>query len=144
MSNLPVEQRAGGVVFRKENGRIEFLLVTSNSNPNRWIIPAGHVEDGETFIDAALREVAEEAGVEAIVVASLGNLSYRWYRNDQKILINTSLYLMKYLQTITINPEGRLVNFFTVEETIDLNLWDESREFLQKALRQTKKILLNT
>lgn len=120
------------------------MLVTSNSNTNRWIIPAGHVEVGETFRDAALREVAEEAGVGAVVVADLGNLSYPWYRNSQKILINTSLYLMKYLQTIAINPEGRLVKFYTFEETLDLNLWDESREFLQKALMQTKKIFPNT
>lgn len=136
---MPVEQRAGGVVFRKENGEIEFLLITSNSNRNRWIIPAGHVEAGETFMDTALREVTEEAGVEAAIVADLGNLSYLWRRGNQKVTINTSLYLMKYLKTITINPEGRLVRFFSFEETLNLNLWDESREFILKAQEIVKR-----
>lgn len=137
---MPVEQRAGGVVFRKENGKIEFLLVTSNSNRNRWIIPAGHVETGETFMETALREVTEEAGVEAAIVADLGDLSYLWRRGNQKITINTSLYLMKYLKTITINPEGRQVKFFPIEETLNLNLWDESREFLKKARELAEKV----
>ncbi len=140
MSNLPVEHRAGGVVFRKENSRIEFLLVTSNSNRNRWIIPAGHVEVGETFMETALREVVEEAGVEAVVVSDLGNLNYIWYRGNQKNLINTHLYLMKYLKTITINPEGRQVRFFPLEEVFELNLWEESREFLKKAQELAEKI----
>lgn len=115
-------------------------MVTSNSNRNRWIIPAGHVEIGETSMETALREVAEEAGVEATVVADLGILSYLWYRGNQKILINTRLFLMKYLKTITINPEGRLVKFHSVEEIFNLNLWEESREFLLKARELGEKI----
>lgn len=143
LSNLPVEQRAGGVVFRKENGEIEFLLVTSNSNRNRWIIPAGHVETGETFRETALREVSEEAGVEAAIVADLGNLTYLWRRGNQKITINTSLYLMKYLKTLTINPEGRLVRFFSFEEILKLNLWDESRKFILKAQELAKRFSMD-
>lgn len=135
-----MEHRAGGIVYRKENGRVEFLLVTSNSNHNRWIIPAGHVEIGETAPETALREVAEEAGVDAAIVSDLGNLSYIWYRSNQKTLINTSLYLMKYLKTIAINPEGRQVKFFAIGDALNLNLWEESREFLLKAQEFTEKI----
>lgn len=138
MPELPVEQRAGGIVFRKENNQIEFLLVTSNSNRNRWIIPAGHVETGESYQETALREVVEEAGANAVILTDLGVLEYIWYREAQKLLIKTHLYLMKYINTIAINPEGRQVGFFSFERTNTLNIWMESREFLEKAYQLLK------
>ena len=82
LSELLVQQRAGGIVFRNENNQIEFLLVTSNSNRNRWIIPAGHVEAGESYQETALREVAEEAGVEAAIFSTLGVDGVRLVRNS--------------------------------------------------------------
>ena len=133
MSDLPVEERAGGIVFRKRNGCIEFLLVTSNSNRNRWIIPAGHRETGESFKETALREVQEEAGVKAVIFSDLGVLEYIWYRDYQKLLIKTYLFLMEYVDTVTINPEGRQVCFYSFERTKTLNMWEESRQFLEKA-----------
>lgn len=130
---MPVEHRAGGVVFRRENDKIEFLLVTSNSNRERWVIPAGHVEDGETFLETALREVTEEAGVEAVVISELGSLNYVWRRENQKIRIETYLYLMRYLKKVAANPEGRQVGFFDYEQLKNLKMWDESRTILKKA-----------
>ena len=38
----------------------QILLVTSNKYPDKWIVPAGGVEAGERFQDAAVREVFEE------------------------------------------------------------------------------------
>lgn len=38
----------------------QVLLVTSINCPDEWIIPAGGVEAGEEFQDAAVREVSEE------------------------------------------------------------------------------------
>lgn len=139
MPHIPVEQRAGGIVFREKNKEIEFLLVTSNSNRNRWIIPAGHVETGESYQETALREVEEEAGVKAIILCNLDILEYIWYCESQKLLIRTHLFLMKYINTITINPEGRQVNFFSFERTKTLNLWMESRNCLEKAYQLLKR-----
>lgn len=135
MVNPQNELRAGGIVFRRVHDQVEYLLVTSNSNKNRWIFPAGHVEQGETYEETALREVMEEAGVSASIICKLGNYHYSWYRDNRKTIIDTHLFLMQFLETLVINPEGRQVNFFSYEAVLNLNLWEESREFMEKANR---------
>jgi 8-oxo-dGTP pyrophosphatase MutT (NUDIX family) len=138
------EERAGGVIYRKSDHRIEYLLVTSNSNRERWIIPAGHIEDGETAAEAAIREVEEEAGVRVKIMSDLGTFQYFWYRNRRKVILNTHLYLMEYLGVVTPNPEGRQVRFYTYEEIRELNLWDESKVIIEKADTICKAFLEDT
>lgn len=140
MNKTVTEYRAGGVVFRRVQGQLQFLLVTSNANKNRWVIPAGHIEAGETAAAAATREVFEEAGVETEIINHLGKLQYLWLRNNQRLNIETELYLMSYLKTLTENPEGRLVKFFSFEEIMDLIIWEESRGFIEKANKILNKL----
>jgi 8-oxo-dGTP pyrophosphatase MutT (NUDIX family) len=40
-----------------------FLLVHERKHGQRWYLPAGRVEPGESFAEAAVRETAEETGV---------------------------------------------------------------------------------
>jgi 8-oxo-dGTP pyrophosphatase MutT (NUDIX family) len=133
LTELITEQRAGGLVLRRMAGQIEYLLVTSNSNPERWIIPAGHIEAEESPEVAALREVAEEAGVQAEIVADLGSYQYYWYRYHQKIMLNTRVFLMKYQLTVNPDPEGRQVQFFPYDTILTLNLWQESQKLIKQA-----------
>jgi 8-oxo-dGTP pyrophosphatase MutT (NUDIX family) len=140
LTEFVTEQRAGGVVFRNGASQIEYLLVTSNSNPNRWIIPAGHIEAGESPDVAALREVAEEAGVRANIIADLGSYQYHWYRHNQKILLDTHLFIMEYQATLIPNPEGRQVKFYPYEVLLTLNLWEESKELIIKAHQKCSKL----
>ncbi|XP_068680023.1 diphosphoinositol polyphosphate phosphohydrolase 1-like isoform X2 [Montipora foliosa] len=52
-------RRAGCLCFKTDSEK-EVLLVTSNRFPDKWIVPAGGVEAGEQYLDAAIREVLEE------------------------------------------------------------------------------------
>ena len=138
------EYRAGGVVIRHNNGVVEYLMVTSNANKKRWIIPAGHVEAGETDEETALREVYEEAGVQTTVLTDLGKLEYHWDRGEGQLHIETHLFLLKYVQTVFLEPEGRQVKFFTMEQLLTLNIWEESRRFLVKTADRIQELLNNT
>lgn len=50
---------SGGVIWNPTRG-----IVVVNQNNNSWSLPKGHVEKNETDIEAALREIKEETGIE--------------------------------------------------------------------------------
>jgi 8-oxo-dGTP diphosphatase len=61
---------AGGVAYRRVGDDFEVAIV-SVGDPERWQLPKGIVDPGETPEVTALREVREEAGIEATLVAPL-------------------------------------------------------------------------
>jgi 8-oxo-dGTP pyrophosphatase MutT (NUDIX family) len=60
------ETSAGGVVYRIDRGQPLFLLIRDSYQ--NWGFPKGHVEDGELPEAAALREVAEETGLDHLTI----------------------------------------------------------------------------
>lgn len=61
---------AGGVVVHAKTGKI--LVVSQNGDS--WSLPKGHLEDGESEMAAAIREIAEESGVTGLdLVRPLGS-----------------------------------------------------------------------
>ncbi len=67
-------EAAGGVVCDTRSGNV--LLMFRNQ---RWDLPKGHVEQGEVIAEAALREVSEETGVVARLVAPLCATLHAYY-----------------------------------------------------------------
>ncbi|XP_068974249.1 bis(5'-nucleosyl)-tetraphosphatase [asymmetrical] [Bombus flavifrons] len=53
----------GFVVFRRVQGIIEYLLMQVSYGKHHWTPPKGHVDPGESDMEAALRETEEEAGL---------------------------------------------------------------------------------
>src|SRR5262249_10354559 len=77
--NAPVTgnpTHAGGVVFRMRGGTAEYLLVEAKDDPAQWVLPKGHVEEGEQQRETAVREVYEETGVWACIVGDLSDVTW--------------------------------------------------------------------
>lgn len=68
-----VEVVTGGVI-RKKDGKI--LLARSPKWSNKWVLPGGHIEPGETILEAAKREAEEETGlkVKSVLILRSGEL----------------------------------------------------------------------
>jgi 8-oxo-dGTP pyrophosphatase MutT (NUDIX family) len=60
------ERSAGGIVFRRDDGKAVFLLIRDSYR--NWGFPKGHIENGEDPEAAALREVREETGLTDLAV----------------------------------------------------------------------------
>lgn len=60
------EKSCGAIVFRKFHGNVELLLI-KHANGGHWSFPKGHVEQGESEVETAMREIKEETGIDVIV-----------------------------------------------------------------------------
>ena len=60
--DLSVKEQAAALPYQVLDGQLVVLLVTSSTR-QRWVLPKGNVDKGETKPQAALREAQEEAGV---------------------------------------------------------------------------------
>jgi diadenosine hexaphosphate hydrolase (ATP-forming) len=89
------EPTAGGIVFRRnKKDEIEILLIQDHKD--RWTIPKGHIEEGETAQDCARREIGEEAGLHDVdMLGWLGKIHFRYRRIDKLVLITQQVYLMR-------------------------------------------------
>ena len=83
-SPFPVVRQvsAGGVVYRPAAGRAEVVLVRIGPK-RRWQLPKGIIDEGEKPEQTAVREVREEAGVDARITASLDTIEY-WYVGNER------------------------------------------------------------
>ena len=90
------EKSAGGVVYRRSDGK---FLIGKHSGYHKWVLPKGLVERGESQMEAAVREVEEEVGVEARIVemSPIKTIEY-WYFADLDTSGKTSRRVAKYAE----------------------------------------------
>jgi 8-oxo-dGTP pyrophosphatase MutT (NUDIX family) len=91
------EISAGGVVVRGED--VVVIVPTRRASDGTRVLglPKGHVDPGETAVQAAQREVREETGISAEAVRELGEARYWYRRNGRTIGKSVSFYLFSYL-----------------------------------------------
>lgn len=65
---LELADQACAIPFRRRRGRFEFCLI--NSRAGNWKFPKGYIELGESYIDTALKEAEEEAGLHGRITGS--------------------------------------------------------------------------
>ncbi|MGZ4399925.1 MAG: NUDIX hydrolase [Gaiellaceae bacterium] len=91
------ELSAGGVVVRERRGRVAWAAVRpAGRRKPVWALPKGLIDPGEAPVETALREVAEETGVEAVSLGKLGDVRYVYTWEGERIFKVVSFFLMRY------------------------------------------------
>lgn len=81
------ETSAGGLVIDRGAEEPQAVLIARHDRRGRlvWSLPKGHLEEGETPEDAALREVQEETGIVGRVLAPLGVIDFWFIAENRRI-----------------------------------------------------------
>ena len=102
---------AGGVVFRRRGGSVEVALISVGER-GRWQLPKGLVGRGETPEETALREVREETGLQAELIAPLEKIEYWYFSSERGARVRyhkfVHFYLMRYLSGSTDDHDAEV------------------------------------
>ena len=90
------EFSAGGVVVRRLRGRWHLAAIRPGGKTNVWALPKGLVARGEDAAATALREVAEETGVEGRLAGKLGDVRYVYTWKGERVFKVVSFFLVRY------------------------------------------------
>jgi len=136
MAKVRIQKSAGGVIYQEREGQMYVALIATKER-QRWGLPKGIVEKGEESAQTALREVAEETGLEGEIVGKLGYIEY-WFRNpEDKILYHkfVDFYLLEYRsgEVEKHDWEVEQARWFPIEEAIERISFDNERDILRKA-----------
>lgn len=136
------EPTAGGIVFRRNSkGDVELLLIQDHKD--RWTIPKGHIEEGETAQDAARREIGEEAGLHDIdMLGWLGKIHFRYRRLEKLVLITQQVYLMRVRTSGNeIQKEDWMngIKWFPFNEALDLIEYEDIGKLMLLAMKRIRQ-----
>ena len=115
-------------MVRTVDGEREYLLVESRTSGGEWVLPKGHIEPGETPEVTAVREVQEEAGVRAAVVAQAGESTYAVDGRTVHVIF----FLMRY-QGEASRDEDRPRVWCRYEDALRRLRFDDARRVVVQA-----------
>lgn len=136
------EATAGGIVFRyNKKGKLEILLIQDIKD--RWTIPKGHVEEGETAQETAIREIGEEAGLfDLEPICWLGKIHFRYRRLNSLVLMTTQIYLMKTLtdgSEIKKEDISKDIKWFDYHDALDVVEYEDIGKLMLLAKRRIRE-----
>ncbi|HEX2066469.1 MAG TPA: NUDIX domain-containing protein [Candidatus Thermoplasmatota archaeon] len=120
---------AGAVALRRGPGGPEVLLVRPLSGAQEWLLPKGHIDPGESPEQAAVRELREEAGVEARLLGPAGDLAFR-QKGD--------LAVCRFFAALAVREggagEAREARWFPAAQAVQILTFPEQAAAVRKAL----------
>lgn len=128
------EKSCGCIII---NDKKEVLLV--HHNKGHWDFPKGHVEEGETEVQTAIREVKEETNIDVEV-----NENYRYtteYSPEENVMKEVVYFLAKNIndRRNAQLEEVSEVKWFKIDEAVEKITYNTSKEILIKLKKDLQK-----
>jgi len=127
-------QAAGGIVVDK-SGRV---LVLRRPSRDEVRLPKGHVEEGESNLEAALREVTEESGyADLTVLADLGHQVVRFEYKGRRVVRDEHYFVFQIQDTRQVERDANELQFepdwFDWEQALEELTFEAEREWIRRA-----------
>jgi 8-oxo-dGTP pyrophosphatase MutT (NUDIX family) len=142
ISEVVREPTAGGIIFRrdKDSKDVEILLIQDAKN--RWTIPKGHIEEGESSKQTAEREIREETGLQEMKILNwLGKINFRYRRQQSLVLMTTEIFLVQAQgDTNDLKPEEWMngIKWFPAAEALDKIEYEDIGKIILLALKKIR------
>lgn len=134
------EVSAGGLVISESNPSLIALISHKNRGGGLdWVIPKGHVELGENYLQTAVREIREETGIESKILEKIGEISYSFKIGPKRIKKTVHHYLLQQIGgslNAYNDPTGEVmdVQWFELDRLEDVLAHENERKIAQRAL----------
>jgi len=143
---MPREFSSGGLLVRRMQGRWWLAVIRPGGRPHGvWALPKGNIGPGEPPEETAVREVAEETGVEATSDGKLGDVRYVYTRGGERIFKVVSFYLLRYRRgkiddvPPAFRHEVAEARWVPLDEAPTLLSYRGEREMAEKALASLER-----
>ncbi len=137
---MQMEKSCGAIILRRENDRWKTLLV-QNRNGGHWAFPKGHVEEGETEKQTAIREVREETG---LVIEINTDFKMTTQYSPKKGVLKDVVYFLSVVNTEETHrqiEEIDAVKWFSLPRALSKVTFRRDREILEEAAEYAKLYL---
>jgi 8-oxo-dGTP pyrophosphatase MutT (NUDIX family) len=132
---------AGGVVFRRSHGGPLFLLLELRRR-NVWCLPKGLIEEGESPLEAARREVEEETGLDDLkLIDEIGAISYEFWMHGRHYRKTVYFFLFETeREDAKVSWEHDACKWFSFDEGLNALTYPKEKEILKKGYEIIKNI----
>lgn len=132
-------ERAGVIIYKKDNNKIKYLFVSMNENSNNsYLIPQGHIEENETPYTTAIRESEEESGA---VIEIERNLGFQIHKAKEKIY-KTYIFLAKYIKQCTAEEKRKII-WLTNEQINNIKLFYPTKKIIDSLDKEISSSFMN-
>ena len=136
------EFSAGGVVVNDAREVVVIVPTRRAADGSKVLaLPKGHPDGGESPAEAALREVREEAGVDAEVVGSLGEVRYWYQRGGRRIAKVVEFFLLRYVSGDVADHDHEVedARWLAAEQAAESLTYPGERDMVREALSRLER-----
>ena len=132
------EVSAGGLVI-DTTGKLGLLIGRRDQKDASgkrilWSLPKGHIEEGESPEQAALREVQEETGIESVIEKSLGVIDFWFMAGGKRIHKTVHHYLFRESGGLLAPQETEVdeVAWFPLAEIVERLAYPDEKKLIAR------------